>query len=318
MVALAPPPTPPAPAAPQVPRLTALKHEVDTSPEKFGALRRSDGLIGDAPALRERMAEDGYLFLPGLLDREEVQAARRSIMAMLAEEGILEPGTPPEEGIAARGPVRGVGVRDDLARRSLPLQRLLYAGRMIAFYRDFLGGDVLHFTYTWLRPRTPGGATAPHYDIVFMGRGTTRLYTAWTPLSDISYQMGGLMVLEGSHRLEHLKRTYGQKDVDTYCTNLPHAPERATGPKLFTGQLSKNPVTLRDRLGGRWLTAEFRMGDVLAFSMYTLHCSLDNQSDRVRLSCDTRYQLASEPADHRWTGEEPPAHSAAIRQARIC
>src|SRR5438094_121223 len=147
MVALAPPPAPHALHTPQVPRLTALKHEVDTSPGKFGELRRSDGLIGDAPALRERMQEDGYLFLPGLLDREEVQAARRSIMAMLAEEEILEPGTPPEEGIAAREPARGVGVRNDLARRSPALQRLLYAGKMMAFYRRFLGGDVLHFTY---------------------------------------------------------------------------------------------------------------------------------------------------------------------------
>ena len=301
------------------PRLTSLKHEVDTSPERFGELRRSHHLLGDPAALRGRMEEDGYLFLPGLLDREEVVAARRSVMAMLAEEGILEPGTPPGEGIAAREPTgKGTGVRNDLARKSREVQRVLYGGRMMAYYREFLGGDVLHFTYTWLRPRTPGGATAPHYDVVFMGRGTTRLYTAWTPFSDISLEMGGLMVLEGSHRLERLKNTYGQKEVDTYCTNLPHAHERVTGQKMFTGQLSKNPVRLRDTLGGRWLTAEFRMGDVLTFGMYTLHCSLDNHSDRVRLSADSRYQLASEPADHRWTGEEPPAHAVDVREGRIC
>jgi hypothetical protein len=306
-------------AAAAVPRLTAMTHEVDTRPERFGELRRSPRLLGDVAALRERLAEDGYLFLPGLLDRGEVLAARRSVMAMLAEEGVLEPGTPPEAGIAARAPsAQGPGVRNDLAGRSPELQRVLYGGRMMAFYRAFLGGEVLHFTYTWLRPRAPGGATAPHYDVVFMGRGTPRLYTAWTPLSDVSLEMGGLMVLEGSHRLERLKDTYGRKDVDTYCTNLPHAPERVTGPKLFTGQLSKNPVTLRDKLGGRWLTAEFRMGDVLTFGMFTLHGSLDNHSDRVRLSADSRYQLAAEPADHRWTGAEPPAHAAAIRRGRIC
>jgi hypothetical protein len=302
-----------------LPRLTALKHEVDTSADKFGELRRSDHLIGNAAALQARLQEDGYLFLPGLLDRDEVRGARKSIMDMLADEGLLEPGTPPEDGLAAREPqTRGLGVRNDLARRSAALQQVLYAGRMMAFYRQFLGGDVLHFTYTWLRPRAPGGATAPHYDIVFMGRGTTNLCTAWTPLSDISYAMGGLMVLEGSHRLERIKHTYGTKDVDTYCTNLPHATERVEGQKMFTGQLSKNPIKLRDTLGGRWLTAEFRMGDVLTFGMYTLHCSLDNQSDRIRLSCDTRYQLASEPADHRWVGEEPPSHAVAIRQGRIC
>ena len=43
------------------------------------------------------------------------------------------------------------------------------------------------------------------------------------------------------------------------------------------------------------------------FGMFTLHCSLDNRSpeNRIRLSTDTRYQLASEPADERWIGDEP-------------
>jgi len=30
--------------------------------------------------------------------------------------------------------------------------------------------------------------------------------------------------------------------------------------------------------------------------------------DRLRISTDTRYQLASEPADERWSGEEPIGH----------
>ena len=60
-----------------------------------------------------------------------------------------------------------------------------------------------------------------------------------------------------------------------------------------TSNGSQRPLT-------RWLTAEYRMGDVLVFSMYTMHASTDNQSESaVRLSSDTRYQLASEPADAR-------------------
>ena len=42
--------------------------------------------------------------------------------------------------------------------------------------------------------------------------------------------------------------------------------------------------------------------------MTTIHASLDNQTDRVRLSSDTRYQRASQPADTRWIGANPPTH----------
>ena len=45
------------------------------------------------------------------------------------------------------------------------------------------------------------------------------------------------------------------------------------------------------------------MGDALIFGMDTVHASLDNQTDFIRLSTDTRYQRASHPADERWVGD---------------
>ena len=41
------------------------------SPE-LGELRDSRDLLGDVPALRARMQEDGYLLLRGLIDRDKV------------------------------------------------------------------------------------------------------------------------------------------------------------------------------------------------------------------------------------------------------
>ena len=304
-----------------VPRLTAFGHELDTSPSCFGELRSSAHLSDDVEALRERMREDGYLYLPGYLDREEVIAARRGVTNVLADEGLLDPDFPPIEAVVRKEGRSGrTGVRNDVALKVPAVQQLLYAGRMMDFYRRFLGGEVLHFTYTWLRAIVPGRAAAPHLDIVFMGRGTPNLFTAWTPMSDIPLTMGGVMVLEGSNKLERIKNTYGTRDVDTYCTNLPHANAEAwaKNEKRWGGHLSRNAVKLRETLGGRWLTTEYRMGDLLTFSMYTIHGSLDNQSDRVRISSDTRYQLASEPADERWVGEAPTAHGLASRRGRIC
>jgi hypothetical protein len=292
---------------------------LDAAPSALGELRRSDDIAYDFPALRRRFAEDGYLYLPGYLDRAEVLAARGAIAKHLAAAGWLDDRYPAIEAVAA--PSAGsvtMAERARWCRDSAAVQRLLYAGRTIAFYTGLLGGPVRHFDYTWLRAVRPGQGTAPHGDSVFMNRGTTELYTAWTPLGDISLELGGLIVLENSHRQDDVKQEYGQRDVDAYCSNHDDAAEYASGEKWWNGVLNENPAELRVQLGGRWLTAAFKAGDLLTFGMYTLHASLDNQSDRVRLSTDSRYQLASEAVDERWIGAEPVGHGPGGKRGVIC
>lgn len=289
---------------------------LDRSDQAFGLLRPSMDVVDDATALRRRMGEDGYLYLPGYLDRDQVLAARAEIVDRLAQAGHLAPGTPPMEAVADTGTT--IKFAPDLAKGNEPLRELLYTGRMMAFYRHFLGGDVLHFDYTWLRAVSPGKGTAPHGDSVFMNRGTSNLYTAWVPLGDVDLDLGGLIVLERSHKLDEIKRTYGARDVDSYCENDDDAARYASGEKWWSGALSDDPAELRRQLGLRWLTAEFRAGDLLTFTLYTLHASLDNRSNRIRLSSDSRYQLASEPADERWVGEQPIGHGVAGKRGRIC
>ena len=312
--------------SPQTPSLTAVRKPLDTSPEAFGRLRDSADLLGDAEGLRGRMREDGYLFLPGLLDRDEVLDARRIILERLAQQGWLDPAHPVADAVVAPG--RHSYFMPDLARDNAPLLRALYDGPMMAFFARFLGGPVRHFDYTWMRAVTPGRGTAPHCDIVYMGRGTRSLYTAWTPLGDIPMSIGGLMLLENSHRRMDRTGAYLQQDVDSYCENGPNAEKVRSGQmhwehwdgsgRDWDGAFSHDPPALRDELGGRWLTADYRAGDVLVFSMATIHASLDNGSNQVRLSSDTRYQLASEPIDERWIGDNPVAHGTAAKRGRIC
>jgi hypothetical protein len=297
-------------------KLTSCGYELDTSATSFGELRKSSDMLGDADALRERMREDGYLYLPNYLDRDLVLEARQVVTAKLAAEGHLDLGTDTMEAVAQPG--SQLRFKPDLADNNEPLHRLLYSGRLMEFYERLLGGAVRHFDFTWMRAVAPGGATRPHCDIVFMGRGTQNLFTAWTPLGDISLEIGGLMILENSHRLQRIGNSYGRKDVDSYCANRKDAKQYASGEKRWGGWLSPNPVLLRERLGGRWLTSEFHAGDLLTVGMFTIHASLDNHSDRIRLSSDSRYQLASEPFDERWVGEAPVGHSSAGKRGRIC
>lgn len=296
-----------------MPKLTSLGKPLDVSPAAFGELRDATGLLAEPQRLRNQMDEHGYLLLRGLLDRDEVLACRREMVARLQRQGSLQPGTDPMDAITRRG--EHPQLRVDLAKDNAPMMQVLYSGAMVAFFERFLGGPILHYDFTWVRCIPPGTGTAPHYDVVYMGRGTKRLYTAWTPMGDIDYQQGGLLIMENSHRNERLKQGYGSRDVDVYCVNKPDQNLTAYGDN---GWLSQDPVRLRRGMKARWLTSEFQAGDAVIFGMYLVHGSLDNHSDRFRLSTDSRYQLASEPADERWIGPNPPGHSRAGKRGRVC
>ncbi|MBV7330200.1 phytanoyl-CoA dioxygenase family protein [Chloroflexi bacterium TSY] len=304
--------------------LTFRHQAIETESNAFGELRASNDRLDDVEELRRRFDRDGYLYLPGLLNQVELLAARHEMLIRLDKKGYLNPAHPLMEGIARGELTASAMFMSELGIKNVPLHKVLYDGPMIAFYERFLGGPVRHFDYTWCRVKSSSidGATKPHCDIVFMGRGTKQLYTSWTPLSDVPKEMGGLMILENSHKQEQIKSTYGQLDVDAYCTNYPDAAEIKSGQKRWQrvggGTYSNDAIVLRRELGSRWLTTDYQLGDLLIFGMYTMHASLDNQTNRLRLSTDTRYQLASEPVDERWIGENPIAHGPAAKKGMIC
>ncbi len=291
--------------------VTAQGRVLDTAAGALGELRRSDDAVGDAAELERRLAEDGYLYLPGHLDRDAVLRARQRVLEELAALGALAPGSVPADAIAAADFPR-LGILSDVAARSDALMSVLYGPRMTGFYEHLFGEAVRHYDFTWLRAVPPGKGTKPHGDSVFMNRGTTRQLTAWVPLGDVDVVQGGLVMLEGSHRLADVRERYGDLDVDTFCSNLDSDQPR------WDGSISADPQALRRELGLRWVTGDFAAGDLLTFTAYTLHTSLDNNTDRVRISSDSRYQRASEPADPRWVGARPTAHGPASQLGVIC
>ncbi len=161
-----------------------------------------------------------------------------------------------------------------------------------------------------------------------MGRGTESLYTAWTPLTDVPLVRGGLMILEHSHKLEQIKATYGQMDVDAYCTNneeadYVHAPPEGPRdprwpPRIDDGAYSHDAPALQKQLNRRWLTAAYRAGDLLIFGPFTMHAGMDNQTRYFRLSTDSRYQRADQAVDERWVGETIVGHGPAGKKGMIC
>jgi ectoine hydroxylase-related dioxygenase (phytanoyl-CoA dioxygenase family) len=296
-------------------KLLAGGNEIDQSPERFGWLRESNDAVGDFEELQRRMDADGYLFIRDFHPRVEIEAVRSEIMAAFAAEGLLDPTFPIADG--RHIPDQNPYFRPDLAKKNEKLLRVVYGPRMMAFYSGLLGAEAMHYDFTWFRAIGKGGGTMPHCDVVYMGRGTHQLYTAWVPYGDIPLEVGGLVVVEGSHRWSELD-AYRSMDVDTACQNVPGKSQTEASGHGF-GVYEPKVTDVLEKFDARLLTCEeYRMGDLLTFNVHLLHGSLDNQQNVIRISSDTRYQLASEPVDERWIGEEPPAHGGSSIREMIC
>ncbi len=299
--------------------LLALGYELPSDPAHFGFLAETHAGHESMSTVRGRMENDGYVFMRKFWPREKVQVVRDSLTAQLERLGFLRPGYPRDEARCIPGKEVGRAMGNPLDQHDPALRELLFGEHMMSFFSDFLGGRARSFDFVWFRTKGTGLGSPLHCDVVYMGRGTNRLYTAWVPLGDIDLSLGGLLLLEGSHRKSTELQAYLSRDVDTYCENQDDAADFAAGRKWWDGTLSKNPNSLQASLGGRWLTAQnYEMGDALFFNMTLVHGSLDNKSDRIRLSTDTRYQLASDPIDERWVGQHPPGHASAMKRGRVC
>ncbi len=301
-----------------LPALTANNLPVDTSENAFGELHSSEDLLGQPELLRQRLSEDGYLYIRNFLPRDIVQSARVSLLERLLKGGFLNPAAPLESGIA--NPDNTPKFMPNLANPNPEVARVVFGPELTGFYAKLFGGPIRHFDYIWVRSMPRGTGTPAHCDLVYMGRGTHRLLTCWVPYGEVPLEESPLMLLEDSHKKSERIKNYLESDVDSYCENRPKEVQKVkiNGGWSMPGWLSKNPITLREKLGGRWLSAHFQPGDFLTFQMNMIHASLDNQTDKVRLSTDTRYQLASEPIDERWIGDNPALHGKAGKRGRIC
>ena len=277
--------------------LTANGFDVDRSAGRLGELEPANDLLGDPRALRATMQERGYLFFRELIDPEIVSEARLEVLGKYAVLGEIDDRHPIEDGIAGDGEaVPAVNLRafSESIRSGYWYRRVTDGPEVLGVAGDLLDGVVQIFAMRWPRFVRPGEGCGFHCDGPYMNRGTDRIFSAWIPLGDVTPTEGALMVLENSHRSERLLSGYLRADADRDGLQW----------------LDDDPVSVQEQYGDRWLTTDFEAGDVLFFGMHTLHGAFDNRSPvgRCRLSSDTRYQRADEPADPRWNGADFEGH----------
>ncbi|MBC8242564.1 MAG: phytanoyl-CoA dioxygenase family protein, partial [Alphaproteobacteria bacterium] len=235
----------------------------------------STDIAKDGSALAARMERDGYLFIRGLVPVAAVDNVARQFLEVAADGGWLNPEFPTSARIA--NPKATCADPEpaflDVFRRFYRLEdthALKHHPAIIALFERMFGEQVLVHPLLVARnifPRRKALTTRPHQDYVHF-QGTPATYTVWLPLQDCPLEMGGLSVAEGSHR---------------------------QGVHDFTVASGAGGLETMEPFADKWRGGDFALGDALIFHSMLVHKGLDNRTDRLRHSLDSRYQRASEP-----------------------
>ncbi len=263
--------------------------------EHMTKLEDANDVLGDSAGLRRRLQEEAFLLVRGFHDVDLVLGARAELLREIERQGGIAPGTNLDDAIIADNngylpDGNRIGVADDVFRGMTSLLELTTGEHMMKFFDLLLDGRSTTYTHKWLRVYQPGTATDIHYDAPFMGRDAPEsVITAWSPLGRVTLDMGPITLVPGSNRLENLTKGYAKEDATRGETK---------------GFLTNDPMDVIDQYGLKFATTEFEPGDLLLFTKYILHGSVENTTGRYRLSTDTRYQRADEQHDEHYTLEQ--------------
>ncbi|KAL5363942.1 hypothetical protein BJX96DRAFT_178526 [Aspergillus floccosus] len=255
--------------------------------------------------MRRRLQEDGYLFVKGLIPREDVLDARENYFKAYADTSLLAPNTSPRDGIF--NPASHADLHKGIGGNGLPAdpveaQILIDTHKdpqyrafvehpvLTKFIRDLMGWkEHVILDRTMLRHNVPFGmGTGIHYDKLFLRGGSGFFLTAWVPIGDISIKGGGLCYLANSVPL-------GEAIEQDFTARAVHmTPEDRTSAfnanMMAGGMLSQSPqdfASVHSQYGTHtWLVTDYEAGDVVFHNPYSIHASGRNEDEegRIRLS----------------------------------
>jgi len=249
--------------------------------------------------LKDNLLNKGYVFIRRAIEPESIIRAKRFVWQQLASVDEVEPD---ESQAIATGRSSRRERHPDLGRfwqqisESPELRQCVHAESLYRVFGKLFQQPAQPFDFVWLRVFARGTTSPLHIDHPYMNRGTRNVVSCWIPLGDVNPEGGGLFLVENSNQIQWLRDEFDSHDVDL------------DGGK--PGYISDHALEFATRNDRRLLSARFKAGDILIFDHFTAHAAFDNedQSGRVRISCDTRWQPDTECMDERFRGPNPSAH----------
>ncbi|MEI4507416.1 phytanoyl-CoA dioxygenase family protein [Sphingopyxis sp. CCNWLW253] len=228
-------------------------------------LKSCNHLLDDHAALEEFYQANGYLLLRGVFDPETIARAREAMLEVAIELGVAEPGDP-------LGKATG---------RQLPHSIEEYSGfagiarsviehpANIAVMEKILGEPACAVPIVQYRAYPPNGPVTTVHQDGFYSPGIQDYKPVWVVLTPCPREMGGLALAVGQN-----KRGFFHN----------------------VGKGSPFPFPRDAVPDDAWATTDYMPGDVLIVHPSTPHCGMPNNSDRIRLSFDSRVQSAANPS----------------------
>jgi phytanoyl-CoA hydroxylase len=209
-------------------------------------------------------SEHGYLHVPEVYTATQIEALSDDLDRLVQEWAMTTSGW--------TGPWRNVYMDPEIERKSkltamhdlhlysAEWMRAVTHPRLAEVLCGLLGQDVeLHHSTLHIKPPQTGQPFPMHQDYPFYEHEDARFVDVLVHLDDTSHANGEIRFLDGSHK----------------SGKLPHITETADGP--CTPHLPPDEFRLEDTVA-----VPARRGDVVLFSIHTVHGSYINTTDQPR------------------------------------
>ena len=236
------------------------------------ALTPSPNPLAHPEKSQKQYFRQGYLYIPNFIPSPLVWRLRRQYFSRWAkfEDRDLDYGV---RGHPAYDFVRTLEFQEFSERTELNrMADLLLSGKSQLLKRRILR----HFH------KGVEKSSRAHADLAYWDQNPSDIITLWIPIGNCMIEMGGILYLEGSHRLDYkkIKREFFRDERHPWISD----------------DLNK----ISSITGRHWLGQNFSAGDIVAHHPRIIHASLNCETHGPRLSMDLRFIKKGAPSDPRW------------------